>query len=35
MNYFKNIEELIIENEALIKEWGKKLSLKYGRGYDS
>ena len=74
MNYLKNIEELIIENEAnkkanalrdnsstlqtywnigkliveaqggekrakygnsLIKEWGKKLSLKYGRGYDS
>ena len=74
MNYFKNIEELIIENEAskkanalrdnsstlqtywnigkliveaqggekrakygnsLIKEWGKKLSEKYGRGYDS
>ena len=74
MNYFKNIEELIVENEAskkanalrdnsstlqtywnigkliveaqggekrakygnsLIKEWGKKLSLKYGRGYDS
>ena len=74
MNYFKNIEELIIENEAtkkannlrdnsnilrtywnigkliveaqggekrakygdgLIKEWGYKLSLKYGKGYDS
>ena len=74
MNYFKNIEVLIIENEAskkanalrdnsstlqtywnigkliveaqggekrakygnsLIKEWGKKLSEKYGRGYDS
>ena len=74
MNYLKNIEELIVENEArrkatalkdnsstlltywnigkliveaqggekrakygnsLIKEWGKKLSLKYGRGYDS
>ena len=74
MNYLKNIEELIIENEAnkkanalrdnsstlqtywnigkliveaqggekrakygnsLIKEWGKKLSEKYGRGYDS
>ena len=73
MNYFKNIEELIIENEAnkkvnalrdnsntlytywnigkliveaqggekrakygdnLINEWGKKLSLKYGKGYD-
>ena len=74
MNYFKNIEELIIENEAskkanalrnnsstlqtywnigkiiveaqggekrakygdnLINEWGKKLSLKYGKGYDT
>ena len=74
MNYFKNIEELIVENEAnkkanalrdnsstlqtywnigkliveaqggekrakygnsLIKEWGKKLSEKYGKGYDS
>ena len=74
MNYFKNIEELIIENEAskkanalrdnsstlqtywnigkliveaqggekrakygdnLIKEWGKKLSEKYGKGYDT
>ena len=74
MNYLKNIEELIIENEArkkastlkdnsntlltywnigkliveaqggvkrakygdnLINEWGRKLSLKYGRGYDS
>ncbi len=73
MNYLKNIEELIIENEAtkkastlkdnsntlltywnigkliveaqggvkrakygdnLIKEWGKKLSLKYGKGYN-
>ena len=73
MNYFKNIEELIIENEAnkkvnalrdnsstlltywnigkliveaqggekrakygdnLINEWGKKLSIKYGKGYD-
>ena len=73
MNYFKNIEELIIENEAnkkanalrdnsstlqtywnigkliveaqggekrakygdnLISEWGKKLSEKYGKGYD-
>ena len=73
MNYLKNIEELIIENEAnkkvnalrdnsstlltywnigkliveaqggkkrakygdnLINEWGKKLSLKYGKGYD-
>ena len=55
MNYFKNIEELIVENEAskratgkliveaqggekrakygdnLINEWGKKLSLKYGK----
>ena len=74
MNYFKNIEELIVENEAskkanalrdnsstlqtywnigkliveaqggekrakygdnLIKEWGKKLSEKYGKGYDT
>ena len=74
MNYFKNIEELIIENEAtkkvnalkdnsntlntywnigkliveaqggekrakygdgLIKEWGYKLSLKYGKYYDA
>ncbi len=74
MNYLKNIEELIVENEArkkastlkdnsntlltywnigkliveaqggvkrakygdnLINEWGRKLSLKYGRGYDS
>ena len=74
MNYFKNIEELIIENEArkratvlkdnsstlltywnigkliveaqggkkrakygdnLINEWGKKLSLKYGKGYNA
>ena len=74
MNYFKNIEELIIENEAnkkvnalrdnsstlltywnrgkliveaqggekrakygdnLINEWGKKLSEKYGKGYDA
>ena len=74
MNYFKNIEELIVENEAnkkanalrdnsstlqtywnigkliveaqggekrakygdnLIKEWGKKLSEKYGKGYDN
>ena len=73
MNYLKNIEELIVENEAtkkanalrdnsstlltywnigkliveaqggvkrakygdnLINEWGKKLSLKYGKGYD-
>ena len=73
MNYFKNIEELIVENEAnkkanalrdnsstlftywtigkliveaqggekrarygdnLISEWGKKLSEKYGKGYD-
>ena len=73
MNYFKNIEELIVENEAnkkanalrdnsstlltywnigkliveaqggekrakygdnLISEWGKKLSGKYGKGYD-
>ena len=74
MNYFKNIEELIVENEAskratalkdnsstlltywsigkliveaqggekrakygdnLISEWGKKLSLKYGKGYNA
>ena len=74
MNYLKNIEELIVENEArkkaivlrdnsntlltywnigkliveaqggvkrakygdnLINEWGKKLSLKYGKGYDA
>ena len=74
MNYLKNIEELIVENEAnkkanalrdnsstlqtywnigkliveaqggekrakygdnLIKEWGKKLSEKYGKGYDT
>ena len=43
MNYFKNIEELIVENEArkrakygnnLIKEWGEKLSEKYGKNYN-